>query len=127
MRKLLPVILVLAFVLSLNAAAQTDPPHRNHLHRLRSPSKPDRLPPTGALAASNGLATSTVPLVIGTAATTGPFAQTNTCASSVAAGANCTVSITFTPTATGSQTGAFTITDSDFQSPQTVTLTGTGD
>jgi phospholipase C len=71
--------------------------------------------------------TSPLGLTIGTAATTGPFAQTSTCLSPLAAGANCTVSITFTPTATGTQTGTFTMTDSDFQSPQTVTLTGTGD
>src|SRR2546429_1141239 len=29
------------------------------------------------------------------------YAQTNTCGTSVAAGANCTTSVTFTPTATG--------------------------
>ncbi len=71
--------------------------------------------------------TSSIPLNIGTAATTGAFAQTNTCGTTLAAGANCVVSITFTPTATGAQSGTFTIADSDFQSPQTVTLSGTGD
>lgn len=71
--------------------------------------------------------TSAVPLTIGTLATTGDFAQTSTCGTSLAAGANCTVSITFTPTATGTRTGAFSISDSDFQSPQNVSLTGTGD
>jgi phospholipase C len=71
--------------------------------------------------------TSSTPLNIGAVGTTGAFAQTNTCVSPLAAAANCTVSITFTPTATGTQTGTFSIADSDFQSPQTVTLTGTGD
>lgn len=71
--------------------------------------------------------TSATPLTIGTLATTGNFAQTSTCVTSVAAGGNCTVSITFTPAATGTLTGTFTISDSDFQSPQTVVLTGTGD
>jgi len=66
-------------------------------------------------------------LVVAGAATTGPFAQTNTCGTSLAAGANCTISITFTPTATGAQTGSFSITDSDYQSPQNVSLSGTGD
>jgi hypothetical protein len=57
---------------------------------------------------------------------TGDYAQTNTCGMSVAAGANCTISVTFTPTATGTRTGAITITDNATGSPQTVNLTGTG-
>ena len=55
-----------------------------------------------------------------------PFAQTNTCGTSVAAGGNCTISVTFTPTATGTQAGAVTITDNATGSPQTISLTGTG-
>ncbi len=54
------------------------------------------------------------------------YAQTNTCGSSVAAGSKCTVSVTFTPTATGTQTGSITIADNATGSPQTVGLTGTG-
>lgn len=71
--------------------------------------------------------TTTIPLNIGAVGATGDYAQTNTCVSPLAAGANCTVSVTFTPTATGTRTGVFSIADSDFQSPQNVTLTGTGD
>ena len=56
----------------------------------------------------------------------GDYAQTNTCGSSVAAGANCTISVTFTPTATGTRTGAITITDNAAGSPHIVSLTGTG-
>src|SRR6266478_4338917 len=56
----------------------------------------------------------------------GDYAQTNTCGTSVAAGANCTISVTFTPTATGTRTGAITITDNAVGSPHTVSLTGTG-
>ena len=55
-----------------------------------------------------------------------PYAQTNTCGASVAAGANCSISVTFTPTATGSQPGTITVTDNATGSPQTVNLTGTG-
>jgi hypothetical protein len=54
------------------------------------------------------------------------FAQTNTCGSSVAAGANCTISVTFTPTAGGSRTASVSITDNGSGSPQTITLSGTG-
>jgi N-acetylneuraminic acid mutarotase len=56
----------------------------------------------------------------------GTFGETNTCGNSIAAGANCTVSVTFTPTNGGSLTGAITITDNAPNSPQSVTLTGTG-
>jgi hypothetical protein len=58
--------------------------------------------------------------------TTGDFAETNTCAGSVAPGASCTISVTFTPTATGSRTGTLTLTDNATNSPQSVALSGTG-
>jgi hypothetical protein len=45
---------------------------------------------------------------------------------SLAAGASCTVSVTFTPTATGTRTGSILFTDDATGSPQKVTLTGTG-
>jgi len=56
----------------------------------------------------------------------GDFAQTNTCAAPVAANASCTISVTFTPTASGARSGSIVITDSGAGSPRTVTLTGTG-
>jgi hypothetical protein len=59
---------------------------------------------------------------------TGDFAiaPNGTCGSSLAAGANCTVSVTFTPTQTGTRTGSLTVTDQAANSPQSVSLTGTG-
>ncbi len=57
---------------------------------------------------------------------TGDYAQTNTCSSTLSAGASCTVNVTFTPTATGTRTGAISITDQASNSPQSVSLTGTG-
>jgi hypothetical protein len=56
----------------------------------------------------------------------GNFSQTNTCGSSVAVGGSCTLSVTFTPTATGTRTGVVTITDNASPTTQTVSLTGTG-
>ena len=57
----------------------------------------------------------------------GPFGfASNTCGTSVAAGAGCSVGVTFTPTATGSATGTLTFTDSAGNSPQAVSLGGTG-
>jgi hypothetical protein len=56
------------------------------------------------------------------------FAQTNNCGGSVAAGASCTINVTFAPAATGTRIGTLSITDNATSptSPQTVALTGTG-
>jgi hypothetical protein len=56
----------------------------------------------------------------------GDFAQTNTCGASVSAGANCIISITFTPAAGGTLTGSVTVSDNAPGSPQNVALSGTG-
>ncbi|MCQ4079234.1 choice-of-anchor D domain-containing protein [Streptomyces sp. RB6PN25] len=70
--------------------------------------------------------TATAAASVSSIATTGDFAQTNNCGSSISAGASCTVNVTFTPTATGTRTGSLTITGSASNSPTTVALTGTG-
>jgi uncharacterized repeat protein (TIGR01451 family) len=54
------------------------------------------------------------------------FAQTNTCGGSLAAGASCSISVTFTPASVASFTAAVSVVDNAAGSPQTVTLTGTG-
>ena len=59
-------------------------------------------------------------------AASGPYSQTNTCGTSLVAGAHCTISVTFTPTAPGSQQGAVTVTDSAITSPQSISLHGSG-
>jgi hypothetical protein len=61
-----------------------------------------------------------------TGANVSDFAETNTCGASVAAGAKCKISVTFSPSASGSFTAAVTFTDDAAGSPQTVSLTGTG-
>ncbi len=50
----------------------------------------------------------------------------NTCVGTLNAGGSCTFNVTFTPTATGTRTGAITITDQAANTPQMVSLTGTG-
>ena len=57
---------------------------------------------------------------------TGPFSQSNTCGSSIAAGGTCTVSVKFAPTSGGSQTGTLTVATSAPGGPLTVALSGTG-
>ena len=56
----------------------------------------------------------------------GDFAQTNTCGNSLAAGASCTISVTFTPQARGSRTATLDVVDNGGGSPQVVTLRGYG-
>jgi hypothetical protein len=56
----------------------------------------------------------------------GDFAQSNTCGTSVAAGASCTVSVTFDPTASGSRSASVSFTDNASGSPQSLSLSGTG-
>ncbi|MEU0815011.1 discoidin domain-containing protein [Streptomyces mirabilis] len=56
----------------------------------------------------------------------GDFAQTNTCGTALAAGANCTVSVTFGPTASGTRTGTLTLTGDQSNNPTMVALSGTG-
>jgi hypothetical protein len=57
---------------------------------------------------------------------TGDFAQSNNCGTSLAVGASCTVSVTFTPTASGTRTGSLTINSNASNNPTTVALSGTG-
>ena len=54
------------------------------------------------------------------------FAQTNTCGSSLAAGASCSISVTFSPASAASFTATVSVADNATGSPHTVTLTGTG-
>jgi hypothetical protein len=75
---------------------------------------------------NTGSATLLVSSIVLNGANPGDFAQTNTCGGSVVPGGNCTISVTFTPTTTGSRSASLTITDSAAGSPQIVTLTGTG-
>src|SRR5207248_112 len=54
------------------------------------------------------------------------FEQTNTCTTSPPAGSNCTIAVTFAPTASGTRSAAISVADNATGSPQTVSLTGTG-
>jgi len=96
------------------------------------------LSPTSLTFASQAVGTSSSPqsviltntgsatLTVSGISASGDFSQTNTCGSSVAAGASCTISVTFKPTVAGTRNGTLTITDNASPSTQTVSLTGTG-
>jgi hypothetical protein len=56
----------------------------------------------------------------------GDFTESNTCGSSLAAGAACSINLTFTPAGTGPRTAMLSVSDDAPGSPLTVTITGTG-
>ena len=55
------------------------------------------------------------------------FGSLNACGSTVAPGSSCAVGVFFDPTETGTRTGTLTITDNAGGSPQSVTLSGSGE
>ncbi|MCF3962279.1 choice-of-anchor D domain-containing protein [Streptomyces fuscigenes] len=57
--------------------------------------------------------------------TSGDFSQTNTC-STLAAGASCTATVTFKPTAAGTRSGTLTVSSNANNGPTTVSLSGSG-
>ena len=68
----------------------------------------------------------TAALNIGGISATASFAEKDTCVPSLAAGAACTISVTFTPGGSGDVTGTLSISDDAAGAPQNVTLSGTG-
>ena len=68
------------------------------------------------------------PLSISSIVTSGDFSQTNTCpvGGSLPTGSNCIITVTFTPSVLGSESGSVSITDNAPNNPQSVSLTGVG-
>src|SRR5256884_4260307 len=89
---------------------------------IRRPPRSTLFPYT-TLFRSGALSVSSIAV---TGTNTGDFAETDNCGGSVAAGASCTINVTFTPGAAGSRTAAISITDNAPASPQTISLSGTG-
>lgn len=54
------------------------------------------------------------------------FAQTNNCGTSVAAGASCTITVSFKPTSTGSKVATLSVAAAGGAATKSVTLSGTG-
>jgi photosystem II stability/assembly factor-like uncharacterized protein len=73
--------------------------------------------------ADNGSATLDITSIVAN----GDFAETNTCGTSLAAGASCTISVTFTPTTFGPRGGGIAISDNaSTGTSQTIGLSGGG-
>jgi parallel beta-helix repeat protein len=66
------------------------------------------------------------PMTINSISVTGDFAFRSGCGTSLAAGASCSVSVTFVPSAFGSRSGLLVISENADSSPQNLGLTGTG-
>jgi hypothetical protein len=70
-----------------------------------------------------------VPLVVQNIGIVGDFVivpGSNTCGSTVAVGTSCTMQVAFAPTVGGPRAGLLTVADNAGNSPQTLTLTGSG-
>ena len=61
-----------------------------------------------------------------TIASSPDYSATTTCGATLAAGASCTISVTFKPQSVGSLPGTLSVSDNAANSPQTASLTGTG-
>lgn len=73
-----------------------------------------------------GMATLTINSISITGTNAGDFAQTNMCGTSLPLGANCAIGVTFTPAASGARSASVSISDNAPDSPQTISLSGTG-
>jgi hypothetical protein len=65
-------------------------------------------------------------ITISSASTSGDFGQTNNCGTVAANGGTCSVSVKFSPTASGTRSGTLSVNGSFAGSPQTLSLSGTG-
>jgi Abnormal spindle-like microcephaly-assoc'd, ASPM-SPD-2-Hydin len=75
---------------------------------------------------NNGASELVINSVVIIGANASDFAESDTCGSSLGAGANCSISVTFAPGATGNLTATLSVTDSSSGSPQNAALSGTG-
>ena len=75
---------------------------------------------------NSGTASLTIASITVVGANAGEFGQTNDCPVSLAANATCTITVTFSPSATGSRAATVQISDNAVGSPHALTLSGTG-
>jgi len=75
---------------------------------------------------NTGSSSLTVSSIVLSGSFAGDFSQTNTCAAPIAGGGSCSINVTFTPTGTGTRAATLLIFYGAGNSPQPVTLSGTG-
>ncbi len=123
-----------------NLIVTSNDPGSPHMIRMYGPATQVSLNPTSLTFAAQTVGTTSAPqtftvgnvgsanLTFASIAATGDFAQTNNCPSPLIPGGTCSVTVTFTPTATGARTGSIVLSDSNgtITSPEYETLTGTG-
>jgi hypothetical protein len=104
------------------AAVQLSPPSINFANEAVGNTSPVQT----VTVTNAGYSSTNISSISLTGANASDFSETSTCASTLAAGANCSISVTFTPAAMGARSAAVTIVDDAPGSPQTITLTGNG-
>ena len=75
---------------------------------------------------NSGGATLNISAISITGVNAADFSKTTTCGSTLAPGANCTITVRFTPSALGTRSATLAVSDDAPLSPQTVDLNGTG-
>jgi len=88
--------------------------------------KKQRVGTTSAPQTVNLTNTGATALKIASMKASSEFGMTSTCGATLAAGAKCTISATFSPTQKGLQQGTLSIIDSASTKPQVIELSGTG-
>ncbi len=83
-------------------------------------------PPQAVTLTNGGAATAALYTPALAGANAGDFTVANNCTGALAASAQCALTVTFTPTAKGARSASLLLLDSAFDSPQVVTLSGTG-
>src|SRR5260221_12512049 len=83
-------------------------------------------PPKKLIWTNKGSGTLTINKIFIGGLNPGDFAETNTCGASLAAGASCTISATFTPSAKNLRQAGLGVSGPDPASPQALPLSGTG-
>lgn len=109
-----------------------------YILRLRDNSQSVTTSPASITFSSQAVSTSSSPasatltnsgassVAISSIAVVGDYSQTNNCGASLAPGGSCTISVTFSPTASGTRAGVVTIADTAGSGQQTISLQGTG-
>ncbi|MCX6623985.1 MAG: choice-of-anchor D domain-containing protein, partial [Acidobacteria bacterium] len=110
--------LLCAFVPSAWAAVTASPPAVSFGYQVVGASSVAR-----TVTLVNG---QTVPLAVSSISSSGNFSQSNSCGSSLAPNASCTISIKVTPSVAGTRTGALVVIHGALNSPLTVALSAAG-